>query len=113
VIVLNRLRELRQEKEISQKELAKMLKVQNSAISKYETGRVALSDETIKKLTAIFDVSADYLLGISDIKKEPTIKRQALPPVQQELLKSVEDLSVDETKKVREYAEFVKSQRKK
>lgn len=90
-----------------------MLKVQNSAISKYETGRVALSDETIRKLTGIFDVSADYLLGISDIKKEPVLKRQALPPVQQELLKSVDDLSADETKKVREYAEFLKSQRKK
>lgn len=110
---MNRLRELRQEKDISQKELAKMLKVQNSAISKYETGRVALSDETIRKLTGIFDVSADYLLGISDIKKEPVLKRQALPPVQQELLKSVDDLSADETKKVREYAEFLKSQRKK
>lgn len=109
---MNRLRELRLEREISQKQLAKMLQIQNSAVSKYENGRVALSDETICKLTKIFDVSADYLLGLSDIRKEPANKRQTLSPAQKDLMKSVEDLSADETKRVREYAEFLKTQRK-
>ncbi|WOC33428.1 MULTISPECIES: helix-turn-helix domain-containing protein [Caproicibacterium] len=108
---MNRVRELRQEKGISQKELANMLQVQNSAISKYETGRVALSDQTIRKLTAIFDVSSDYLLGISNKRNESALKGQTLSPAQQELLNVVKDFSSEEIKKIQDFAKFVKTQR--
>lgn len=66
---LNRLRQLREEREMTQKDLGALLKVQNSAISKYEVGRSSLTDDLIEKLCAIFDVSSDYLLGFSNERK--------------------------------------------
>lgn len=47
---LNRLRQLRNESGMTQKELGNLLKLQNSAISKYEVGRTSLSDDLIFQL---------------------------------------------------------------
>lgn len=63
---MNRLRELRELNGWSQEELGKLLNVQKSAISKYETGRVLLNEDLIKKLCTFFNTSSDYLLGLSD-----------------------------------------------
>ena len=60
---MNRLRELRMEKCITQDELGRMLGVQKAAINKYETERVSLPPKMLLKLCDIFGVSADYLLG--------------------------------------------------
>lgn len=65
---MNRIRELREFHNWTQEELGKMLNVQKSAISKYEIGRVQLTDEIINSLAKIFNVSADYLLGRTDVK---------------------------------------------
>lgn len=65
---MNRLRDLRTERGWTQEELGTKLKVQKSAVSKYEIGRSALTDELIEQLCKIFDVSADYLLGLSNIR---------------------------------------------
>lgn len=66
--ILNRLRELRTEFGWTQEELGVKIKVQKSAISKYEIGRSALSDELIEQLCDIFGCSADYLLGLSNVR---------------------------------------------
>ena len=63
---MNRLRQIREERGMTQKELGDILKLQSSVISKYERGAVALSGDLIRQLCDIFDCSADYLLGISD-----------------------------------------------
>lgn len=65
---MNRLRDLRIERGWTQEQLGAMLKVQKSAISKYEIGRSSLSDEIIEQLCNIFDCSADYLLGLSKVR---------------------------------------------
>jgi transcriptional regulator with XRE-family HTH domain len=67
---MNRIKQLREEKGWTQEDLGHRLKVQKSAVSKYETGRVPLTDETIKKLVEIFDESADYILGLSNVRKD-------------------------------------------
>lgn len=69
---MNRIKQLRDEKGWSQADLGDKLKVQKSAVSKYETGRVPLTDETIRKLVEIFDESADYILGLSNKRKDKT-----------------------------------------
>lgn len=63
---MNKIRELRIGKGITQSELGKILSVQKAAISKYELGRATPSPEILKKLADYFHVSIDYLLGISD-----------------------------------------------
>lgn len=63
-----KLRALRQEKKITQKQLAEALGLVTASISSYETGGNYPSAEIIIKLCRFFNVSADYLLGISDTR---------------------------------------------
>lgn len=67
---MNRIKQLRSEKNINQDVLAKLLGLEIAGISKLETGRVPLKDEYIVKLAEYFGVSTDYLLGKSD-KRNP------------------------------------------
>jgi transcriptional regulator with XRE-family HTH domain len=64
-ITINRLKELRKEKKWTQKYLAHLLNVKNTTLSKYETGQASLSEEIIIDATKVFNVTADFLLGIS------------------------------------------------
>lgn len=64
---MNRIRDLRLKKHLTQEKLGQLLNVQKSAISKYETGKIPLTDETIRQMAKIFGVSADYLLGLESV----------------------------------------------
>jgi transcriptional regulator with XRE-family HTH domain len=68
-----RLKELRSEKDILQKDVAKYLNITTSAYGFYEQGKRVPDIEIINKLADFFSVSTDYLLGKSDIK-EPADK---------------------------------------
>lgn len=61
-----RIRELRNERELTQHQLAQILNTTQKSISKYETERLDLSTETIIAICKFFEVSADYLLGLTD-----------------------------------------------
>ncbi|WP_069651000.1 helix-turn-helix domain-containing protein [Caloranaerobacter ferrireducens] len=61
-----RIKKLRKEKNITQKELAKILNIQNSTLSQYENGINEPSDEIKIKIADFFNVSIDYLLGRTD-----------------------------------------------
>ena len=73
-MIINRIKELREEMGWTQSDLGDRLNVNGPAVSKYETGRIPLTDETIIKLTKIFDESADYILGVSKVRKEKKYK---------------------------------------
>ncbi|MCD8346573.1 MAG: helix-turn-helix domain-containing protein [Lachnospiraceae bacterium] len=60
----NRLRGLRKERNLTQKQLAELVGVQNSIISFYEVGDRIPSPEMIIKLAKVLHVSSDYLLGL-------------------------------------------------
>lgn len=62
--ITNRLKALREENGMNQSELGKLLNVQGAAISKYESGEVPLTGETIVSLAEYFGVTTDYLLGV-------------------------------------------------
>lgn len=64
-----RLHELRTSHELTQSELSKILHYGYSAISNYESGRNEPNIKDLKLLANYFDVSLDYLLGSSDIKR--------------------------------------------
>lgn len=72
---MNRIKELRKEKDIKQDVLAKLLGLEIAGISKLETGRVPLKDEYIIKLANFFKVSTDYLLGKSEIRNPDELKK--------------------------------------
>lgn len=60
---MNRIRDLRIAAGLTQTELGNMLNVKDAAISKYENEKIPLTAETLLKLSSIFKVSVDYLLG--------------------------------------------------
>lgn len=65
-IFQTRLSELRKQKNLSQKELANILKTNNSSVCDWERGRTQPDMETIVNIALFFETSADYLLGLED-----------------------------------------------
>lgn len=61
-----KIRELRTEKGLKQIELAEILNVTQSTIVRYENGKYEPSLSTLIKICKYFEVSADYLLGLTD-----------------------------------------------
>ena len=67
---MNRIKEIRQEKKLSQKDLAKKLNISQQAISLYEKGDREPKLETWQKLADFFDVPTSYLQGFGISKKD-------------------------------------------
>jgi len=59
----------RKRKGLTQLELADTLYVSHQAVSKWETGRSVPSIEVLIELTALFDITIDYLLDSSEVKE--------------------------------------------
>ena len=79
---MNRLKTLRKNKNLSQKELADILFVNQTAVSQWERGATSPNPTTLNKLADFFNVSTDYLLNReepSETKKSP--KRGVKIPV--------------------------------
>ncbi len=56
------LRNIREDRDIKQKEIAKFLNVSQNTYSQYETGIISLTAEVLIKLSDFYNVSIDYLL---------------------------------------------------
>lgn len=76
---MNRIKQLRNEKNIKQDVLANLLNLEVAGVSKLETGRVPLKDEYIIKLSEYFNVSTDYLLGKSNIRNSENNQELKIP----------------------------------
>ena len=61
-----RLRELRQERGLSMKELAEKIRVTDGAVSNWENDVNEPKLTHINRLAIFFDVSSDYLIGLED-----------------------------------------------
>ena len=64
-----RIRDLREDKELTQKELAKFLNCSQQVYSNYELGQRDIPTYVLIKLSSFYNVSVDYILGISDNPK--------------------------------------------
>ncbi|MDT2971382.1 helix-turn-helix domain-containing protein [Lactococcus lactis] len=64
----DKLRALRMEKKLTQNDLAARLGIVGASVSSYEKNKQYPSVEVLIQLCQTFDVSADYLLGLSDDK---------------------------------------------
>lgn len=79
-----KIKRLREEKEISQKELGKELGVSASTIGMWEQDRRSPDNEALKSISDYFNVSVDYLLGINTSEKR---KQESLGDMIDKLLK--------------------------
>ena len=62
-----RLRDLREDKDLNQTQLAKMLGMSQTGYSKYETGENDIPTIILIKLSRLYQVSIDYLLGETNV----------------------------------------------
>lgn len=65
---MNRIRQLREEKRMTQLRLSIELEVAQETICGYENGRHYPSVEKLLKMSELFGVSCDYILGVSDVR---------------------------------------------
>lgn len=58
-----RIRDLREDRDLNQTQIAKMLGMSQTGYSKYETGENDIPTDILIKLSRFYDTSIDYLLG--------------------------------------------------
>lgn len=63
-----RIRDLREDNDLTQKQVAEKLNVTQQTYSDYELGRITITAEVLIKLSSIYRVSVDYILGLIDEK---------------------------------------------
>ena len=73
-MILERIRELREDSDLSQKDLAEYLQVHQTTYSSYELGKLGVTADVLVKLAQFYKVSADYILGLTDSKTPYTKK---------------------------------------
>lgn len=61
-----RIRELREDRDLAQKEMAQVLNVSQQVYSNYELGQRDVPTDVLIRLCRFHNVSADYILGLSD-----------------------------------------------
>ena len=66
---INRLKEIREDKDLLQKDIAKLLNISQRGYSYYETEDTNIPIETLHKLANFYDTSVDYLLYRTDERK--------------------------------------------
>ncbi len=63
-----RLKDLREDSDLKQKEIAEYLHIKQNTYSQYENGQRQLPIEILIKLSEYYKVSTDYILGLTDKK---------------------------------------------
>ena len=67
---MNRLRDLREDADLNQTQVAKFLGMSQTGYSKYETGENDIPTQVLIKLAGFYKTTTDYILGLSD-RRDP------------------------------------------
>jgi len=73
----NMIKLLRKNKGMTQTDVAKTLQISQQAYAKYETGETEADYKSLKKLSQIYNVSIDYLLG--NVSNNNIVAREPMP----------------------------------
>lgn len=98
-----RLKELRKERRLTQKQLAQILFVDDTSISKYENGKNGPENVILQQMADYFNVSIDYLLGRTDNRNSsnnegwtPTLTNKDNLDIEKALNRTLESLESQE-----------------
>lgn len=71
-----RLKDLREDRDLCQKDVAEELNITQTNYSKYELEKINIPIETLRKLSIFFNTSIDYILGMTnEIKPYPRLNK--------------------------------------
>ncbi|WP_295756217.1 helix-turn-helix domain-containing protein [uncultured Oscillibacter sp.] len=79
ILKYGRIRDLRNDHGLTQKQIAKLLSVSQNTYSQYEIGVSRFPLDAVVKLAEYYNVSVDYLVGLTDETVPYPRKRQAKP----------------------------------
>ena len=65
-----RIRDLREDNDLTQSEIAKILGCTQQTYSRYETGEITIDINSLIKLAKFYNTSLDYLVGLTNKKQE-------------------------------------------
>ena len=68
--IYQRMKDLREDRDLSQEDIAKVLQTTQEQISKYETGRQMMGIDKYMKLAKYYNISLDYLTGLINTPKK-------------------------------------------
>ncbi len=72
-----RLKDLREDKDLKQEDIANLLNISQTNYSKYELGKVNIPINSLKVLASFFNTSVDYILGLTnETKPYPKINKK-------------------------------------
>ena len=69
-LMYKRIRDLREDRDLKQKQLAEYLQIHQTTYSDYEKGKVRIPLECMIALARFYDVDMNYITGVSDVRKE-------------------------------------------
>ena len=117
---MNRIKELRKRKQLTQAQLAKMLHVSQGMISSYESGNYQPDNDMLIQLAEIFGVSIDVILG----REEPApftlseadidtiaqrVQSRTAPALDEQLVEMLTALSPSQVQRVMDFVEGLKA----
>ena len=73
--MLEHLRALREDRDMSQKDMSQLLNIHQTTYSDYELGRLNVPISALIQLALFFNTSVDYLLGLTDVQEPYPRKR--------------------------------------
>ena len=76
--MMERIRALREDKDLKQRDLAEILQVSQSTYSDYERGNINIPLATLKKLALYYGTSIDYMLELTDEPRPYPRKKKRL-----------------------------------
>lgn len=65
-MIYRRLRDMREDKDLRQREIAEILNVSQTTYTRYESGELDIPSAALIKLADFYGVSVDYILGRTD-----------------------------------------------
>lgn len=84
-----RIRDLREDRDLLQKDVAAYLKCTQVCYSNYETGKRDIPTEVLIQLAGLYHTSTDYILGLTDDSAPPIPPQSVkLPPKQRDLMRA-------------------------
>ena len=108
-MLTERLKELRHEKNVLQKDVANYLNITTSAYGFYEQGKRIPDSETLTKLANYFNVSLDYLVGKTNMKNHSNSEETIALHSDYDY----KDLPDEARKEIENYIEYMKQKYKK
>lgn len=103
-----RIKDLREDRDLLQKDVAEFLNVSQTNYSKYELGKVTIPSSTLEKLALYYNTSIDYILGLTN-NPEPYERTSKNTTTQSQILTiNTKDLSENDIEDIKKFVEYIK-----